>query len=90
MAYNCKYGNRECDGCGRCEEDQKYFCPICGEEVYETVFVTNDGEVIGCENCAQIKEPCDILKSLKQEQAEAREDAEYQAWKDDRYETYGN
>lgn len=90
MAYNCKYGSRECDGCGRCEEDQKYFCPICGEEVYETVFVTNDGEVLGCENCAQIKEPCDILKTLRQEQEAERADAEYQVWKDDRYETYGN
>ena len=43
------------------EEERKYYCPVCGEEVYETVFVANDGEIIGCENCAQIKEPHEVL-----------------------------
>lgn len=89
MAYQCKFGNHECDGCGRCEEEQRYFCPVCGEEVFETIFVSNDGDVIGCENCAQIKEPCDMLKTLKQMREDAREDDEYQAWKDEQYETYG-
>lgn len=64
MAYMCrKYHNKECDGCGECNPDPHYYCPICGEEVYETVFVSNDGEVIGCENCAQIKEPFEMLKN---------------------------
>ena len=38
----------------------KRYCRHCGEEVYETVFVS-DGEVIGCENCAEIKEPHEVL-----------------------------
>ena len=64
MAYMCKkYHNRECDGCGDCTPDYHYYCPVCGDEVYETVFVSNDGEVIGCENCAQIKEPFEMLKN---------------------------
>ena len=62
MAYHCiKNGGKECDGCMRCRPTKHYYCPICGEEVYETVFVDNDGTVIGCENCAEIKEPHEVL-----------------------------
>lgn len=62
MAYHCvRNSSRECDGCMECRPDPHYFCPLCGEEVYETVFVNNDGDVIGCENCAEIKEPYEVL-----------------------------
>lgn len=61
MAFGCiKSAARECDGCMSCKPDTHYYCPICGKEVYETVFVS-DGEVIGCENCAEIKEPHEVL-----------------------------
>jgi transcription elongation factor Elf1 len=46
-----------------CKSDVHYYCPICNAEVYETVFVNNEGEVIGCENCAEIKEPHEVLKN---------------------------
>ena len=83
MAYRCKQGNRECDGCGCCKEGSpSYYCPICGEEVYETVFVANDGEVIGCENCAQIKEPRDMLKESNFD----NDDSEYEYWRDQKLE----
>ena len=78
MAYKCKHGNHECDGCGSCQETPSYICPVCGEEVYETVFVSNDGEVLGCDNCAHIKEPCDMI--------EDNDDAEYEAWRGTRLE----
>ena len=45
-----------------CKSDDRYYCPVCGQEVYESVFVSNDGDVIGCENCAQIKEPWELLE----------------------------
>jgi uncharacterized OB-fold protein len=61
MAYMCVKADRECDGCGDCRPDPHYYCPVCGEEVYETVFVSDVGEVIGCENCAGIKEPHEVL-----------------------------
>ena len=61
MGFACIKGNRECDGCMDCQPTYHYYCPICGNEVYETVFVS-DGEVIGCENCAEIKEPHEVLK----------------------------
>lgn len=61
MAYMCKRYGKECDACGECRPDPHYYCPVCGEEVYETVFVANDGEILGCENCAQIKEPYEVL-----------------------------
>ena len=64
MAYMCeKYHNMECNGCMDCKPEPKYFCPVCGKEVFETVFVTNEGEVLGCENCAQIKEPYELLEN---------------------------
>ena len=43
-------------------ERKEYYCPICGERVLEVVYVANDGEVLGCENCAQIKEPLEMLR----------------------------
>lgn len=43
-------------------EKKDYYCPVCGERVLEVVYVTNDGEVLGCENCGQIKEPWEMLK----------------------------
>lgn len=63
MAYTCVKGYKsECDGCGGCGNEEYYYCPVCGEEVYETVFVSNDGDVLGCDNCAKIKEPWEMLK----------------------------
>ena len=64
MAYMCSvWSNKECDGCMRCKPNSHYYCPVCGEEVYEVVYVSNEGEVIGCENCAQIKEPFEVLEN---------------------------
>jgi hypothetical protein len=64
MAYHCtKNYNKECDGCGGCEPEIHYYCPICGAEVFETVYVNNECDVIGCENCAEIKEPHEVLEN---------------------------
>ena len=62
MAFRCIKGGGECIGCMSCKPSKHYYCPICGKEVYDTVFVDNTGEVIGCENCAQIKEPHEVLE----------------------------
>lgn len=62
MAYRCcKNHSRECDGCMDCQPDITYYCPLCGDEVQETVYVTSDGDVIGCENCVEAKDPEDVL-----------------------------
>lgn len=45
-----------------CQEDREYFCPICGEKVIETVYVDNNGNVIGCENCVETKELGEMLE----------------------------
>ena len=64
MAIMCKISiNNECEGCMECQPSPHYYCPICGNEVYETVFVDNSGDVIGCENCAEIKEPHEVLSN---------------------------
>lgn len=62
MAYRCiKAQSKECDGCMECKPEEKYYCPICGEEVFESVYVMADGDVVGCENCIQNKYPEDVL-----------------------------
>lgn len=64
MGYMCVKNSRvECDGCMACKEEVHYYCPICGKEVYETIFVDNNRNVIGCENCAEIKEPHEVLEN---------------------------
>ena len=90
--YVCNYANgeRNCDGCGSCKEVPSYICPVCGEEAYETVFVSNDGEVLGCDNCAQIKEAYDMAVAQAQEREDAKADEEYEAWRDDRLEANNN
>lgn len=62
MALICeKDSAKECDGCMDCQEEVHYYCPVCDKEVFEVVYVS-DGEVIGCENCAEIKEPHEVFK----------------------------
>ena len=60
MAMTCIHGG-ECDGCMACQEPQEYFCPICGEEVTETIYVSTEGDILGCENCVKVKEPSEVL-----------------------------
>lgn len=62
MAYHCVRGPGECDGCGECSKSKTYYCPVCGEAVFEVVYVDDLGTVLGCENCAQIKEPWEMLE----------------------------
>jgi hypothetical protein len=61
VGFRCIKSSRECDGCMGCRPEPHYYCPVCGGEVYETVFVYHGGEVIGCENCTEIKEPHEVL-----------------------------
>ena len=62
MGYSCvKYSGQECVGCMECQPDVHYYCPLCHREVFETVFVNSNGDVIGCEHCAEIKEPHEVL-----------------------------
>lgn len=64
MAYSCVKGlKKECDGCMECKEERDFYCPVCGCKVRETVFVSNSGEVVGCDNCAEIKEPWEMLEN---------------------------
>lgn len=53
MAYPCKIGMKECDGCGLCEPEIKP-CPNCGSDVYEARYIRrNDDEWIGCDQCTK-------------------------------------
>ena len=62
MSYQCIRGGGECTGCMDCKgENKEYYCPVCGEQVFETLYVSNNNEVIGCENCVILKEPGEVL-----------------------------
>ena len=62
MAMRCVNGGRECNGCGACFADiPQFICPVCGQVAYESVFVDRDGDIIGCDRCAEIKEPSEML-----------------------------
>lgn len=62
MAYRCvKNHFKECDGCMCCQEEKDYYCPQCGEKVFEDVYVSNEGEIVGCENCISLKSVWEIL-----------------------------
>ena len=63
VGFMCIKGRGECDGCMDCKPDEHYYCPICGAECYEAVYVDNNGTIIGCENCAEIKEPWEVIES---------------------------
>ena len=63
MGYICMNTNKECDGCMECKPSPHYYCPICDQEVFDTVYIGEDGEVIGCENCVQTKEPYEVLEN---------------------------
>ena len=63
MGYICiKNSHEECDGCMACKEETHYYCPNCGKEVFETLYVDNHREILGCENCVEIKEVEEILE----------------------------
>ena len=60
MAMICIHGG-ECTGCMECQKEDEYYCPVCGEQVYETLYISNDGDIVGCENCITTKEPNEVL-----------------------------
>lgn len=64
MAYNCiRISGKECDGCMRCQPDDEYYCPVCGEEVDDTIYVSLDGEIVGCENCVRARDPREMPRN---------------------------
>jgi hypothetical protein len=62
MAYPCvKYGGKECDGCGDCQKEHEYYCPVCGELLDDTLYVDTVGEIVGCDSCVSIRHPGEVL-----------------------------
>lgn len=55
MAYMCKQGNRECDGCGSCKDKDLKNLPVCyecEEYIQQDSAVQLDGNWI-CDNCLE-------------------------------------
>ena len=61
MSMTCINGAKECDGCMECQDNKEYFCPKCGEEVFDTVYVSDDGSIVGCEHCIITKDPYEVM-----------------------------
>ena len=54
MSFPCVRGLSECDGCGACEEENTYYCPVCGRKLYgDDAVYKAGGEIIGCEYCVK-------------------------------------
>ena len=61
MSYHCIKNSRECDGCMECH-GKSYYCPVCGEAVYENLYVSIDGAIIGCDNCVEKKDVWEVME----------------------------
>ena len=61
MAMTCISGSCECDGCMECQDEEEYICPKCGKEVFDTIYISDDGSIVGCENCIITKEPYEVM-----------------------------
>jgi hypothetical protein len=61
MGLVCKNSGRICNGCGECQEEGYYACPICGEET-DYLYVNNDDEIVGCDNCVVSKNAWEALR----------------------------
>lgn len=55
MALVCKYGNKECDGCMRCFDNEvkpdDVVCSICGQPITDKYYEIDD--LVYCEECMQ-------------------------------------
>jgi hypothetical protein len=52
MAYPCVLGGGECDGCQRCQNQEKKVCPICGHDDVSKYYVNYyTSDVVGCDEC---------------------------------------
>ena len=53
MALVCKYGNKECDGCMRCFDNEvkpdDVVCSICGQPITDKYYAIDD--LVYCEEC---------------------------------------
>ena len=63
MGFMCEHGRGECTGCMDCRTEPCFFCPVCGEEIEDTVFVDKDDDVIGCESCVKMKNPYEVFEN---------------------------
>ena len=63
-------------------EPERYpICPLCDEEC-ETLFVADDGEVIGCENCVNQRDSWEVMAEQEQAEKDYWGDRKYDEWKD--------
>jgi hypothetical protein len=51
MAYMCIKQQKECDGCGACQEPLAP-CPECGSQEYSVLY-ERDQKIIGCDDCIE-------------------------------------
>ena len=49
----CVNGIRECGGCMDCRKDETFYCPVCMEQVFEIVYLSSKGALLGCDKCVR-------------------------------------
>ncbi|WP_313523944.1 hypothetical protein [Anaerotignum sp.] len=51
MSYQCRMVDRECDGCGECQQEIEP-CPNCGGLGYEAKYFLGN-EWVSCDECME-------------------------------------
>ncbi|WMI82191.1 hypothetical protein [Anaerotignum sp. MB30-C6] len=51
MSYQCRLRDKDCDGCGDCQQEVEP-CPNCNGLDYETKYFRGN-EWIGCDQCIE-------------------------------------
>lgn len=51
VAYQCRLADKECDGCGDCQQEIEP-CPHCGSLGYEAQYFLGN-EWVGCDQCME-------------------------------------
>lgn len=67
MAYMCTFGDKECDGCGECQGETRYYCPVCGRRLDDDTQIYVDrqsDEILGCERCVRIESAINYEEKL--------------------------
>ena len=56
-------------------------CPLCDEEC-ETLFISDENEVLGCEHCVNTKDSWEWMADQEQAEKSYWDDRKYQEWKE--------
>lgn len=48
------------------DEDYIETCPVCGSDIYDEIYINEDDEALGCNECIKKIEPFDYTNRIKE------------------------